>query len=51
MENKNGKKQNFLTGAAIMSLSTIVVKVIGMLYKLPLKQSSVSRGFGYLSEA
>ena len=37
MENKNGKKQNYLTGAAILSLSTIIVKVIGMFYKIPLQ--------------
>ena len=30
MNNENVKKQNFLTGAAILSLSTIVVKVIGI---------------------
>ena len=45
MENANNKKQNFLTGAAILSLSTIVVKVIGMLYKLPLNRIIDSQGF------
>ena len=51
MDNKNGKKQNFLTGAAIMSLSTIVVKVIGMLYTLPLNQIIASQGFAYFNKA
>ncbi|MGM9523704.1 MAG: polysaccharide biosynthesis C-terminal domain-containing protein [Faecousia sp.] len=51
MENKNTKKQNFLTGAAILSLSTIVVKVIGMLYKLPLNQIIDSQGFAYFNKA
>lgn len=45
------KKQNFLTGAAILSLSTIVVKVIGMLYKLPLNQIIDSQGFAYFNKA
>ena len=51
MENKNTKKQNFLTGAAILSLSTIIVKVIGMLYKLPLNQIIDSQGFAYFNKA
>ena len=51
MENENGKKQKFLTGAAILSLSTIIVKVIGMLYKLPLNQIIDSQGFAYFNKA
>ena len=51
MKNENVKKQNFLTGAAILSLSTIVVKVIGMLYKLPLNQIIDSQGFAYFNKA
>lgn len=34
-----------------MSLSTIVVKVIGMLYKLPLNQIIDSQGFAYFNKA
>lgn len=48
---ENSKKQNFLTGAAILSLSTIVVKVIGMLYKLPLNQIIDSQGYAYFNKA
>lgn len=51
MENGKVKKQNFLTGAAILSLSTIIVKVIGMLYKLPLNQIIDSQGFAYFNKA
>ncbi|MBO2526781.1 MAG: hypothetical protein CW335_01165 [Clostridiales bacterium] len=51
LENGKVKKQNFLTGAAILSLSTIVVKVIGMLYKLPLNQIIDSQGFAYFNKA
>lgn len=51
MDTNNVKKQNFLTGAAILSLSTIIVKVIGMLYKLPLNQIIDSQGFAYFNKA
>lgn len=51
MSNQPEKKQNFLTGAAILSISTIVVKVIGMLYKLPLNQIIDSQGFAYFNKA
>ena len=45
------KKQNFLTGAAILSLSTIVVKVIGMFYNIPLKLLIGDAGFAYFNAA
>lgn len=51
LEKKRTSKQNFLTGAAILSLSTIVVKVIGMLYKLPLNGIIDSQGFAYFNKA
>ena len=48
---ENRKKQNFMTGAAILSLATIIVKVIGMLYKIPLKQLIGDAGFAYFNAA
>lgn len=51
MENGKVKKQNFLTGAAILSISTIVVKVIGMFYKIPLKHLIGDSGFAYFNAA
>ncbi len=48
---KSERKQNFLTGAAILSLSTIVVKVIGMFYKIPLKRLIGDANYGYFSTA
>ncbi len=45
------KKQNFLTGAAILSLSTIIVKIIGMFYKIPLKAVIGDQGFAYFNAA
>lgn len=51
MENGKVKKQNFLTGAAILSISTIIVKVIGMFYKIPLKHLIGDSGFAYFNAA
>lgn len=48
---ENRKKQNFMTGAAILSLATIIVKVIGMLYKIPLKRLIGDAGFAYFNAA
>ena len=45
------KKQNFLTGAAILSLSTIIVKIIGMFYKIPLNAVIGEQGFAYFTAA
>ncbi len=45
------KKQNFLTGAAILSLSTIIVKIIGMFYKIPLNAVIGDQGFTYFTAA
>ena len=50
MENRN-KKQNYLAGAAILSVSTILVKIIGMLYKIPLKRLIGDANFGYFNTA
>ena len=35
LEEKTTKKQNFLAGAAVLSLATMIVKVIGMFFKNP----------------
>ncbi len=51
MENKRSASQNFLTGAAILSLSTIIVKVIGMFYKIPLNAFIGDQGFTYFTAA
>ena len=50
LENRN-KKQNYLAGAAILSVSTILVKIIGMLYKIPLKRLIGDANFGYFNTA
>lgn len=45
------KKQSFLHGAALLAAATIIVKVIGALYKLPLNNIIGSQGFGYFNTA
>ena len=45
------KKQNFLHGAALLAMATAVVKVIGALYKIPLKMIIGDTGYGYFNTA
>ena len=45
------KKQSFLHGAALLAIATAVVKVIGALYKLPLKMVIGDEGYSYFSTA
>lgn len=47
MKNQKG----FLQGAAILTLSTIIVKVIGLFYKVPLQNIVGPSGFGYFTTA
>lgn len=48
---QSSKKQNFLHGAALLAIATAVVKIIGALYKIPLKMVIGDQGFGYFSTA
>ena len=45
------KKQSFLHGAALLAIATMLVKVIGAVYKLPLKYILNDDGFAYFSSA
>jgi len=45
------KKQTFLHGAALLAIATAIVKVIGALYKLPLKAVIGDEGYSYFSTA
>ena len=45
------KKQTFLHGAALLALATAIVKVIGALYKIPLKMIIGDVGYGYFTTA
>lgn len=43
--------QNFLAGAAILSAATMIVKIIGMFYKIPLQQLIGENGYAYFTAA
>ena len=45
------KKQSFLHGAALLALATAIVKVIGAIYKLPLKGIIGDEGYSYFCSA
>ena len=45
------KKQTFLHGTALLALATVVVKLIGALYKIPLNSIIGPEGFSYFNTA
>ena len=45
------KKQNFLQGATLLALATVIVKVIGAVYKIPLQAVLGKIGYSYFSSA
>ena len=45
------KKQNFLQGAALLALAVAIVKVIGAVYKIPLRGIIGDVGFSYFNTA
>lgn len=45
------KKQNFLQGAAILTFGTLLVKLIGALYKIPMNRIIGTEGFGHFNVA
>lgn len=47
----SNKKQSFLHGAALLAAATIIVKIIGALYKIPLGSIIGDAGFGYFNTA
>lgn len=48
---KKNRKQSFVEGAIILSLSMVVVKVIGAIFKLPLTSVLGGEGMGYFNSA
>lgn len=44
-------KQNFVTGALILALGTIVVKLVGAVFKIPLTGMITPEGLGYYNTA
>jgi stage V sporulation protein B len=50
-EHKSAKKQGFLQGAAILTFGTLLVKLIGALYKIPMNRIIGTEGFGHFNVA
>lgn len=51
MQEKKRKQQSFQYGAIILLCSTILVKIIGAIFKIPLSNLIGDLGFGYFSSA
>ena len=45
------QKQSFLHGAAVLAAATVIVKILGAIYKIPLKYVIGETGFGYFNTA
>ena len=45
------KKQNFLQGATLLAIATVIVKIIGAVYKIPLQGILGKIGYSYFSSA
>ena len=50
-EKKTAKQQSFLQGAAMLAAATIIVKIIGAVYKIPLLGIIDDKGYGYFTTA
>jgi len=48
---KNNAKKTFLSGVMLLSLSTVLVKLIGLIYKIPMLAYLGSEGMGYFNSA
>ena len=51
MAEKTRKNQSLLNGALVLSLATLIVKVIGVIYKIPLSNMIGTVGRGYFDSA
>ena len=50
-ENGNSTKKVFFSGVLLLSLSTLLVKLIGLIYKIPMLSYLGSEGMGYFHSA
>ena len=48
---KASRKQSFLQGVAVLTAATIIVKLLGCIYKVPRQNILQERGFGYFNPA
>ena len=44
-------RKTFLSGVLLLSLSTVLVKIIGLIYKIPMLSYLGSEGMGYFNSA
>lgn len=51
LKSSKAKEQSFLQGSAILVVATMLVKVIGAIYRIPLAEILGSTGMGYYSTA
>ena len=51
LKSESSKQQSFLQGSAILVVATMLVKVIGAIYRIPLGELLGSTGMGYYSTA
>lgn len=51
LKSESSKQQSFLQGSAILVVATMLVKVIGAVYRIPLGELLGSTGMGYYSTA
>lgn len=49
--NKTKKKKGLLSGALVLAFAGVVVKIIGLVYKIPLTNLIKSEGMGYFNSA
>lgn len=49
--NNSPPKSRFLSGVAALTLSTVIVKVIGLVYKIPMMHCLGAEGMGYFNSA
>ena len=49
-DNRNYEKQ-FLSGVVVLALSTFIVKIIGLFYKIPMMAYLGAEGMGYFNSA
>ena len=47
----NASKQRFIGGAFALTASTVLVKIIGLVYKIPLMRCLGAEGMGYFNSA
>ena len=51
LNTKKSKEQSFLHGSVILVVATMLVKVIGAIYRIPLGELLDTTGMGYYSTA